>query len=389
MKTIFFVLLLYLSVSANTFAQKVRFSNFNNIWGIQVAAPGSAANGMIFPYNYTASVQKNGHIYNVLEGYFWQDSILVREDSLLQKVYCIPYKVKGHYIADTVERILYDFSLQVGDTFSSTITFVGSSQQFAYACMVSSIDTFFINGTPHREWSMQPVQGGGGYHVLEGIGTRNDPVTPLYPWMPPISEMWWDLVCFSNDTSYPYIVGYPNTSPPFNNTACSLSYCPAPVISIAYADDTSVLLTWPPDASNQYMYSFSQGSTSTNVISTTDTFVLITGLTPGTSYFFSLRRLCSDWGNKIVTTTITDIEALHGKTISIAPNPVRNFLTINGLPEKRKGDIAIYGVTGMKAMSLPINHEKETVDVSRLSAGMYFLRYSSEEKTCTVKFLKE
>ena len=385
--SLFVIFLLFIN---DAFAQKVRFSDVNNEWNVRLTNVGGVTDGWIYPYNYTASVQKNGYAYNVLEGTVnTHDSILVREDTLLQKVYCIAYKVKGFYTNDTVEKVLYDFSLQVGDTFSLSIPTPWSPQTpYTNTHLVLSVDSFFINGTVHKKWSYQTLQGGMPYDVVEGLGAMNDPAFPLFPIMYPVSGVWWDLVCFSNQNTYPYIVPYPNAQAPINNILCSLSYCPSPVVTVTHLDDTSVLFTWPSDSVNEFMYSYSQGSLFTNVTHSADTFLLVTGLTPGTTYYFSLRSACSDWGYKTIATTVTGVAEVSAEVFSIAPNPVGNMLTIYTLPGYPKGYITIYEGTGRKVISATLYDKITYVDVSRLRTGLYFLKYSSGGQVRTVKFIK-
>lgn len=79
----------------------------------------------------------------------------MREDSL-KKVY---------FINDTVERVEYDFSLNLGDTFNYTST-NGSE-----LLIVNSVDSIQINGQTRRVFDMWPVPSGWTHPWVEGVGS--------------------------------------------------------------------------------------------------------------------------------------------------------------------------------------------------------------------------
>jgi uncharacterized protein (TIGR02145 family) len=70
-------------------------------------------------------------------------------------------------------------------------------------------------------------------------------------------------------------------------------------------------------------------------------------------------------------------------SITIYPNPVKNMLTIDGLVVK---DIVIYSVLGKVVLKM-IN--QNTIDVSSLSKGVYFIKVSDGINASTKKFIKD
>jgi surface protein len=69
--------------------------------------------------------------------------------------------------------------------------------------------------------------------------------------------------------------------------------------------------------------------------------------------------------------------------ISIYPNPVKNMLTIDGLVVK---DVVIYSVLGKAVLK---TSNKNTIDVSSLSKGVYFINVSDGINASTKKFIKD
>ncbi|RZN78715.1 MAG: T9SS type A sorting domain-containing protein, partial [Winogradskyella sp.] len=70
-------------------------------------------------------------------------------------------------------------------------------------------------------------------------------------------------------------------------------------------------------------------------------------------------------------------------TLSIYPNPTNQILNIQGL--KTSENIEVYNISGQKLFTKTIDLSKNTIDVSQLSAGLYFLKINDE----SIKFIKQ
>ena len=70
-------------------------------------------------------------------------------------------------------------------------------------------------------------------------------------------------------------------------------------------------------------------------------------------------------------------------SIIMYPNPVKNMLTIDGLVVK---DVVIYSVLGKAVLNIS---NQNTIDVSSLSKGVYFIKVSDGINASTNKFIKE
>jgi len=81
----------------------------------------------------------------------------------------------------------------------------------------------------------------------------------------------------------------------------------------------------------------------------------------------------------------------ENNSVLLSPNPATNQLTISSRQWAIK-EIEIYDVMGEKQIALPLNPLKGTsvsIDVSGLSAGIYFVRVSGAKARSVVKFVKE
>ena len=80
----------------------------------------------------------------------------------------------------------------------------------------------------------------------------------------------------------------------------------------------------------------------------------------------------------------TSIETQDFSTASINPNPAKDIVTIQNAEQMYGSDICIYSITGMLIDKLP-QWNGESIDVSNLSPGIYFINSNST----TLKFVKQ
>ena len=90
------------------------------------------------------------------------------------------------------------------------------------------------------------------------------------------------------------------------------------------------------------------------------------------------------------STSIPKLANASTKDFSTFPNPVRNTLNIN-LPGivNPKGIISILSVNGKLLQTKQVTSNAVSLDVSALSRGVYFCRYSNGKELKTVKIIKE
>lgn len=126
----------------------------------------------------------NGLLYTIIETSNHQLYCEIRQDSAL--VYCKDFP------GDTTEFVLYDFTLQAGDT--AHLRLDGGYMDY----VVTSVDSILIGNRFHKR-----IRIPGNYIVdndfIEGIGS----IQGLFYNMVPVFDWWSDLACFSsNDTTY-------------------------------------------------------------------------------------------------------------------------------------------------------------------------------------------
>lgn len=94
------------------------------------------------------------------------------------------------------------------------------------------------------------------------------------------------------------------------------------------------------------------------------------------------------------TTTVSDElsnpEFDYSDNVILAPNPAKNILRINFKNPTEISEVKIYSITGQKILSLPIDSSNETIDVSRLSSGLYCIEIvTTDSSRMYQKFIKE
>ena len=207
MKKTLLVALLFLS-GASSFAQKIRFSDSTNRWHYYFEDLADIPYFAI-PYKdtITGPIVFRDTSYQKLYVGKLNSVFYVREDALLKKVYAVAP-------GDTAEQLLYDFTLNVNDTFRCAVA----------VHYVWSIDSVLINSTWHRTWYMLPARCPGcgpglnavPYYVIEGVGSL---AFTCFPLNPTGFEAGYALYCFNNDGTTPAlshsVAGFDN------NTSCS------------------------------------------------------------------------------------------------------------------------------------------------------------------------
>ncbi|CAN5544646.1 hypothetical protein BH11BAC1_BH11BAC1_15350 [soil metagenome] len=123
----------------------------------------------------------------------------IRQDIFNKKVFLV---VPG----DSIEQLLYDFDLQIGDTLRGYL--VSSCLNFPDAFRVTGEDSILIGSNYRKRWYMNSFNGAFDY-IIEGIGATEGLLNVFCSHI----ESIYDLTCFSQDGQ----TLYPDTS-----TSCGL-----------------------------------------------------------------------------------------------------------------------------------------------------------------------
>jgi hypothetical protein len=87
---------------------------------------------------------------------------------------------------------------------------------------------------------------------------------------------------------------------------------------------------------------------------------------------------------KAATADVSDNELLN---VSMYPNPTVDRLNISASNTIKNA--SIFNILGKKVMSLEINKNSESIDVSSLASGIYLIKYSIDNAIGTAKFIKQ
>jgi hypothetical protein len=207
MKKAILILLLALA-TLSSFGQKIRFTDSTNVWTWYQFGCGGDDHVWKYVSRYGGDSTVNSTTYKKLYNYnIGLYPTLVREDTITKKVIFLH--------TDSTEKILYDYNLQMGDTFASIRT----------AHIVDSVDSVEINGIPYKYWHLHDTALSGlspfaDYFFIEGVGCTNE---PLYPINPYFFEDCFVLTCFTNKGTLPLLT---HKVPPHfdNDTSCTLTF---------------------------------------------------------------------------------------------------------------------------------------------------------------------
>ena len=118
----------------------------------------------------------------------------------------------------------------------------------------------------------------------------------------------------------------------------------------------------------------------------------LTGLQPATNYSAYVVANCdndvSEPSNTVTFSTMTDGIADYELATSLYPNPNNGRFTINN-EQVIINNVQVYDVYGKLLKTVEVNGNTAELDVRELSAGMYFVRISTEKGVVTKSFVKK
>lgn len=171
--------------------------------------------------------------------------------------------------------------------------------------------------------------------------------------------------------------------------------CTAPVnLNNVTVAPTSAAISWSPvsgAASYTIQIKYASSNTWYTLGTVSVTQVTISGLQPSTAYHWRVKTNCSGYSaNKALTTPAAleepdeETEALPDMSLGyfqLYPNPAADYLTVNFTEgEFSACDIVVTDLSGRIALRQSMTEPQQTLDVSRLQAGMYVLSLVSGEK---------
>jgi hypothetical protein len=200
MKSLTLYLLINLFVTAVYSQTYVPFPTDSAIWRERLVTQSGPYSFRIWDHQYILTgddTTVNSHIYRkvIFRYHYYQDGGIhvfnpavadtfdvilgLRENN--KKVYGFGFEDTYHYPPDTIERLLYDFNLNIGDTARFDAAGYG---------VLTKIDSVLIDGTYRKRYLLSSGWWNPEY-IIEGIGSTQG----LLPYGPHINAS--DLLCFS------------------------------------------------------------------------------------------------------------------------------------------------------------------------------------------------
>jgi|GEM_PF-1112415 len=211
----FILLMLFCSLSICTNAQKIRFTDSNNVWHVA-----ESVGEVVYTYFFgTDTAIGDKHYRPLIRSYIDEDGdttllnnqYIIREDTSIGRVYYRDISL----LIDTLDRLLYVYDLNLGDTVN-----FGS-----YTDSVVAIDSLLIDGYYYKVYTMRDTGSFAtlmhAYTYIERIGALPGPGYPMFPLC--FFEFSSSLCCFQHNGNYPDIyLEYQNCEYNwvFNNDSC-------------------------------------------------------------------------------------------------------------------------------------------------------------------------
>lgn len=246
--------------------------------------------------------------------------------------------------------------------------FGGSGEDNAYSIAQTADHGYIISGTTtSNNGNVTFNNGQGDYWVikLDTLGSLQ--------WQKTFGGINYDQaysITQSSDESY-LVAGYISTLPATTEapTSASSQYW---LVKMDYSGN----LLWQKD------YGGNQYETAYSVIPTIDGGIVIAGLSnsnPDSGDVTGNHGGNDFWIIKLAENQLSTNENIIKSNISIYPNPAKDFVTIDHLPNETT--ISIYDMSGRKIFTKKYTETKVSMNTSQLTNGTYIIQVDDKEKT--------
>ena len=229
---------------------------------------------------------------------------------------------------------------------------------------------------------------GGTYTQIAGTGTGNTFTANLTNLAPNTNYTFKAFVTFNGQTVYGNEMTF-TTLPEDTPDPCNVPTG----LTATDVQGESVSITWDDnaDVSSWNIQYRPEGGQLSTASSTTNSYT-ITGLTGGTTYQIQVQANCgdgnlSDWSSAITVTT-TGIENWLENSVTLFPNPAREYVDIRIDGELNVTVMEVYDVYGKLINTVNVIDNPTRINVSNLANGMYFVRVTTEAGAVTKTFVK-
>ena len=112
-----------------------------------------------------------------------------------------------------------------------------------------------------------------------------------------------------------------------------------------------------------------------------------------TPYFitelFYYKKGIYSCGTPDLTTVGTNESLKKFADFSIYPNPVKSTFTLQDTSPYDNLQCSLHNLLGQSIMTMELNGETNKIDISHLKRGIYYLDIKTDNKTSTIKLIKE
>ena len=183
-------------------------------------------------------------------------------------------------------------------------------------------------------------------------------------------------------------------------TTPAITTCTQPAnVTVTNITATSAVLNWSA-TTGSIGYEYAITTVSTPPVSgtlVTTTTANISTLTPNTPYYAHVRNKCSNtsfsaWTTTQFSTIPTSVATANntGFSLTAYPNPVNNMVTVKtDAPKADNAKLTITDMTGKMMQEAAVTGNSTAIDMSSLSAGVYFIKYSSDTNAQVIKITKQ
>jgi hypothetical protein len=230
---------------------------------------------------------------------------------------------------------------------------------------------------------------GGTYTQIAGSGANNGFTANLTGLTPSTSYTYRAFITFNGQT----VTGNEQT---FTTLDQDVDPCNTPTgLTVSAVTDESITVSWDADAnvSSWNIQYRPVGGTLSSATSNTNSYT-INGLQPETSYQIQVQANCgggnlSEWSAAVTGTTTTGIDSWLANSVSLYPNPAKEYVDIRVDGDLNVKTMEVYDVYGKLLNTVIVTENPTRINVSGLANGMYFVRVSTEEGMVTKTFVKK
>jgi len=238
------------------------------------------------------------------------------------------------------------------------------------------------------EWKLT---NGGTYAPINGTGTGNTFTANLTGLTPSTSYTFKAFITFNGTTVY-------GSETTFTTLPQGVDPCDVPTgLHATDIENHAVTIAWDDNANVDnwnIQYRIVGSSALSSATSSTNTYT-ITNLNGDSDYEIQVQADCgsgnlSDWSAFItVHTTNVGIENWLENSISLFPNPAREYVDIRVDGDVNVTSMEVYDVYGKVVRTVNTIDNPTRINVNGLANGMYFVRVSTDNGMVTKSFVKK